>query len=162
MTTSLLADPFAHHAWANERLLDACVDLTPVQLATPVPGTYGTIGDTFRHLVSSDAWYLSLCGGHELDADPREATELNDLRPAIRSMGATWRDRLANDPDPETPVVETDDGQEFRYPLGILLAQAIHHGTDHRSQICTALTNLGITPPEIDVWAYGESTGRSA
>ena len=44
--------------------------------------------------------------------------------------------------------------------MGIRLAQAIHHGTDHRSQICTALTMLGIEPPFIDVWAFGAETGR--
>lgn len=31
-------------------------------------------------------------------------------------------------------------------------AQALHHGTDHRSQICTALTTLGVEPLLIDVW----------
>jgi uncharacterized damage-inducible protein DinB len=36
----------------------------------------------------------------------------------------------------------------------------VHHGTDHRSQICTALTTLGIEPPSIDVWDYGEQDGR--
>jgi len=41
------------------------------------------------------------------------------------------------------------------------LAQAIHHGTDHRSQTCTALTTLGIEPPEIDVWAFGREDGRA-
>ena len=43
---------------------------------------------------------------------------------------------------------------------GIRLTQAIHHGTDHRSQICTGLSALGIEPPEIDVWAFGEHQGR--
>ena len=32
--------------------------------------------------------------------------------------------------------------------------------TDHRSQICTALTTLGPEPPLIDVWAFGLQTGR--
>ena len=44
--------------------------------------------------------------------------------------------------------------------MGLRLAQVIQHGTDHRSQVCTALTNLGVTPPEIDVWSFGEATGR--
>lgn len=26
---------------------------------------------------------------------------------------------------------------------------------------CTALTSLGIEPPEIDFWAVGEATGRT-
>ena len=37
----------------------------------------------------------------------------------------------------------------------------IQHGTDHRSQVCTALTSLGVEPPEIDLWDYGEATGRT-
>ena len=36
----------------------------------------------------------------------------------------------------------------------------IHHGSDHRSQVCTALTSLGLTPPPIDVWDLAESQGR--
>ena len=43
--------------------------------------------------------------------------------------------------------------------IGIRLAQVLHHGSDHRSQICTALTILGYPPPEFDVWAYGETVG---
>jgi hypothetical protein len=31
---------------------------------------------------------------------------------------------------------------------------------DHRSQICTALTTLGVEPPAIDVWDFGIETGR--
>ncbi len=162
MTTTLLDDPFGHHAWANERLLEACVDLTPEQLSTSVPGTYGTILDTFRHLVSADAWYLSLIGSHGLDEDPEKVTDLAALSPAIATVGSGWRTLLAGGVDPDQDVVDVDDGQEFRYPVSILLAQMLHHGTDHRSQICTALTNLGITPPGIDVWAYAEATGRSS
>ena len=44
--------------------------------------------------------------------------------------------------------------------MGIRLAQAIHHGTDHRSQICTALTSLGIEPPSIDAWDFAQQDGR--
>jgi uncharacterized damage-inducible protein DinB len=58
-------------------------------------------------------------------------------------------------------VRRRDDGSETHAPLGVRLAQAIHHGTDHRSQICTALTTLGIEPPWIDVWDYAEAVGRS-
>ena len=68
---------------------------------------------------------------------------------------------LAADLDGERDVVEHGDGWVFHAPLGFRLAQAVHHGTDHRSQICTALTSLGVEPPEIDVWAYGEATGRT-
>jgi uncharacterized damage-inducible protein DinB len=53
-----------------------------------------------------------------------------------------------------------DDGSLSHAPLGVRLAQVVHHGTDHRSQICTALTSIGVEPPLIDVWDYAEKDGR--
>ena len=44
--------------------------------------------------------------------------------------------------------------------MGIRLAQALHHGADHRSQVCTALTVLGFEPPEIDVADFAWQAGR--
>ena len=59
MTATLLDDALAHHVWATQRLIDACTPLTPDQLTSPAPGTYGSILDTFRHLVGTDCWYLT-------------------------------------------------------------------------------------------------------
>jgi uncharacterized damage-inducible protein DinB len=53
-----------------------------------------------------------------------------------------------------------EEGYERDASIGIRLAQALNHGTDHRSQICTALTTLGVEPPGIDVWEFGMQTGR--
>ena len=36
------------------------------------------------------------------------------------------------------------------------LMQAIHHATDHRSHIATVLSQIGIRPPDLSVWAYDE------
>jgi uncharacterized damage-inducible protein DinB len=158
---ALLQEAFAHHVWASVRLLDACVGLTDQQLATNVPGTYGSILDTARHLVGSDAWYVFRITGdesHRLDEDHMSIAELRD---AAERLGDAWAGILATDPDPDALlVVHNEDGSETHIPTAIRLAQALHHGTDHRSQICTALTTLGIDPPGIDVWAYGEELGR--
>jgi uncharacterized damage-inducible protein DinB/pimeloyl-ACP methyl ester carboxylesterase len=160
-TSSLLSDAIAHHIWATERLIDECAALTSEQLKTPAPGMYGSIIDTFRHLVSSDCWYLSFfCDGRTSINEDAEVS-LAELRSVITSNGRAWTDLLAAEIDPGADVVEHGDGWEFHVPMGIRLAQVIHHGTDHRSQICTTLTNLGLTPPEIDAWAFAEATGRA-
>jgi uncharacterized damage-inducible protein DinB len=161
MTASLLDDVFAHHVWATERLIDECAALTPEQLAAPAPGTYGSIIDTFRHLVSSDGWYLSFLREQPAPIDEEADVTLSELRSAITANGAAWKELLAAGPDGEADIVEHGDGWSFHSPLGFRLAQVVHHGTDHRSQICTALTSLGLTPPEIDLWAFGEATGRT-
>jgi uncharacterized damage-inducible protein DinB len=161
MTSSLLHDAMAHHIWATERLIDACDALTPEQLRAPVPGTYGAIIDTFRHLVSTDGWYITFFRDWTNLIDEDADATLADLRSAITANGKVWIDLLAGDLDGEQDVVEHGDGWDFHSPLGFRLAQTIQHGTDHRSQICTALTSLGIEPPNIDLWAYGEATGRT-
>jgi uncharacterized damage-inducible protein DinB len=162
LSTSLLDDAFAHHVWATVRLIDACLPLTPAQLATSVPGTYGSIIQTLRHLVDGDGFYLyGLTGdrGHAIDT---EQMDLRELQSAIKTTGTAWSQLLAQTPDPDAITLEfDDDGFERRATTGIRFAQALHHGTDHRSQICTALTNLGLEPPIIDVWEFGKQTGRS-
>jgi uncharacterized damage-inducible protein DinB len=87
---------------------------------------------------------------------------LAELRAAMEINGSNWTELIGGDLDPERLVVtRRDDGSETHAPMGIRLAQALHHGTDHRSQICTALTTLGIEPPGIDVWDYGFDKGRT-
>jgi uncharacterized damage-inducible protein DinB len=87
--------------------------------------------------------------------------DLPALEAEMEGHGDAWSSLLAQGPDPDQ-VLERhrDDGSETHAPMGIRLAQALHHGTDHRSQICTALTTLGVEPPSIDVWDFGEQDGR--
>jgi uncharacterized damage-inducible protein DinB len=161
MNRSVLDDAFGHHVWATLRLVDVCLELSPEQLETAVPGIYGSILDTVRHLVGADSSYLfSMTGGRTTLID-EDHMDLPELRAAMEGHTAAWSSLLAQDPDPDAIVVRRrDDGSETHAPIGIRLAQALHHGTDHRSQICTALTALGVEPPAIDVWDFGGMDGR--
>jgi uncharacterized damage-inducible protein DinB len=86
---------------------------------------------------------------------------LAELRAEMEADQRTWIELLAQDLDADAVVKDVDEeGYERDATIGIRLSQAIHHGTDHRSQICTALTTLGVEPPLIDVWAFGLQTGR--
>ena len=163
MSRSLLGDAFAHHVWATLRLIDACTPLSPGQLATGVPGTYGSIIETMRHLVGADSSYLfALTGGRTPTID-EDQMDLGELRAVMEGNGVAWSSLLAQELDPDVVVVRhRDDGSESHAPTGIRLAQALHHGTDHRSQVCTALTALGVEPPEIDAWDFAWQDGRLA
>jgi uncharacterized damage-inducible protein DinB len=37
----------------------------------------------------------------------------------------------------------------------VVLLQVINHATEHREQIKSMLSALGLTPPEIDGWDFG-------
>lgn len=68
---------------------------------------------------------------------------------------------LAGELNPAADVVEQGDGWQFHAPIGIRLAQVVHHGTDHRNHVCTVLTTIGVTPPEIDLWDYGRAAAHT-
>jgi len=161
MSRPSLDDAFGHHVWATLRVFDACMELDEEQLGTTVPGTYGSIRDTLRHLVGADASYLFVTSGGRTSRIDEERMNIAELRAEMSSHADAWTSVLASDLDPEAVLVRhRDDGSAMEAPVGIRLAQALHHGTDHRSQICTALTTLGVEPPSIDVWDFGAKDGR--
>ena len=157
MGRSPIDEAFAHHVWATLRLIDGCLELAPEQLEAAVPGTYGSILATMRHLVGYYLAHLTGDPAREIDSD---GLGLEELRAEMQADERTWIELLVQDLDPDGLVKDVDEeGYERDATIGIRLAQAIHHGTDHRSQICTALTSLGVEPPFIDVWDYGEQVG---
>ena len=93
MTRPILDDAFGHHVWATIQLIDACLALSDEQLSTTVPGTYGSILDTMRHLVGGDAGYLFVLSKGQV-AEMSEADEgkltLSDLRAVMERNGPIW------------------------------------------------------------------------
>ncbi len=161
MSAPLLADAFAHHVWATIRVLDACAALDDGQLATTVPGTYGPIIEILRHIVDGDVFYLDVLRGGEPEPFDKATSDIATLRAVMAAHAAAWQRQVVGDPDPTAVVVEYEDsGYETHAPLGIRLAQALYHGADHRSQVCTALTSLGVEPPAIEVWDFAAKDGR--
>lgn len=153
---------FEHHVWANSALLDVCDSLSEEQLSESVPAIYGNILDTMRHLIGADQSYLNVLTGGAVT--PRRfdqsALDLADLRRLAAEHAGAWSALVATAPNTDTDLASSaSEGGTVHATIGVRLAQAIHHGTDHRSQICTALTLLGVEPPDIDVWAFGEVAG---
>ena len=152
---STLAELFRHNRWANDQLLEACRDLTDAQRGTAVKGTYGELGYTLIHIVRAESWYLNLLTGWE----PPVRWEIPGPWPGIDVLLERSRftgDQLvevADGLDPQA-IIEID---ENRIPTSVVLVQVINHATEHRSQAATILTQLGIQPPPVDGWSFGDS-----
>jgi uncharacterized damage-inducible protein DinB len=164
MAKSLVEDAFAHHAWATKRLAVACQQLTPKQLTTEVNGTYGSILETLRHIVDNDWFYLGVLTGCAPVLTSKPSTmDAAALSAAMDTLAGDWGKVLAGDLDPDTIVheVDPDDGFQRDTTIGVHLAQALHHGNEHRAQICTAFSILGVEPPGLSVFQFALEAGRS-
>lgn len=156
----IVADAVRHNTWATRTLIGFCRErsLTADQLARPAPGAFGSILATLNHLVRSDASYLRCL----LDRTPAWPFEDEAGLDALASFAAgvepLWEELLAGPIDAER-VLTVDDGANEVH-AGVFIAQALHHGTLHREQVCAALTTLGIEPPDLQAWEYAWDTGR--
>jgi uncharacterized damage-inducible protein DinB len=151
---------FRHHRWATLKLIDHCANLRPEQLAETVPGTYGSIMDTLVHLVGADQRYLSRMDG--LPAQPRihetETATLADLRAAIEAQAARWEAVMDRAPELDVTIPGNEEWPTVHHAENLLFLQAIHHGNDHRTHVCTVLGAHGLEVPDLDGWAYWPDT----
>jgi len=150
---------YRHHRWSNLVMIEFLAGLTEAQLSLEVPGTYGSSIDTLRHLISSDADYVRIIP--DTPEVPQYAPdgpfggwdELRTVAEAADTALIAYVDGLIDD----MFFIDVDDGEEFTLAKSMLLAQIIHHATEHRSQIRTTLSTYGITPPQISLWAWRKS-----
>lgn len=160
MTTAseVLRDGFARHIWATVVLIDHLEELGRTDLDASIPGTYGTISLTLGHLVDADDRYLQRLDGGQIPPYVDHGTQpLALLRERVQQHEARWTtmlDRL-DAGDLVAPVGgQAHDYPEFAHGESLLLLQALHHGDDHRAQVCSTLGALGLDVPELDVWSF--------
>ena len=157
MAEGFLEKLFEHNNWANRQIIQACSAMSDELLdAEPLSATKGSIRITLLHLVAAQQGYLSLLTlpvEERFDVPPAFA----ELREAASISGEALLALARDEPsEPRKAPLRTMDGY-FVEPW-VVMVQIINHATEHREQICSMLTALGVTPPGIDGWAYGEFT----
>jgi uncharacterized damage-inducible protein DinB len=154
MTTSVLLELLRHKTWATLRLVEFCQGLAPEHLDASLPGTYGTIRETFRHLLASDGGYLKSVTGEDIPPPPAGAG-LGALAERFREHARRWEVLFQDQALPDKEVYNRWGKASAVAPM----AQSIHHADDHRTQILSILGARGVEVPELDVWAYGTEAG---
>jgi len=153
----ILEELFRHNSWATQQLLEHCAALPPETLEKTAPGTYGSIIATLRHLSGAEERYLHRAEGTPRREEVMEKAELglDELRREAVGRAERWQRLLATAPDPDRVIVSKQpDGTEIRIAVKTLLVQAVHHGNDHRTHICTVLGSHGLQVPDLDAWAF--------
>ena len=157
MVENDLARIFEHNNWANSKIIEACSALTDQQIdAPPQSATEGTIRSTLLHLVVAQYNYLRLLTLPIEERQDRVWIEFNEIKESLQNSGEELL-QLARDTS-KLPAarIQTRDG--YYVEPWVIMVQSINHATEHREQIKSMLTALGITPPSIDGWDYGEAT----
>ncbi len=155
MVETSLTEFVRYNNWANRMVLEACQHLSEQQLAAEIPGAYGTISQTLKHLIEAEAFYVSLLKGdapkppYKSDGAPT-VDELRDYRAQIGPILIDLANGFASD----DMVDEVGEGWELHYRAVALFIQVINHGIEHRTNITTVLNQGLQEPPEVDGWAF--------
>jgi len=157
MNENFLEKIFEHNNWANQKIIEACDALADEQLdAEPHSVTKGTIRRTLVHLVSSQESYLgTLTLPVEERLHPR-TVPFAELKESARRSGEGLLALARGNRGPFEERLKTRDGH-YTEPWVVML-QVINHATEHREQIKSMMSALGVTPPDIDGWDYGIAT----
>jgi uncharacterized damage-inducible protein DinB len=157
MNENFLVKLFEHNNWANQQIIQACTDLNDEQLdAEPNSATIGSIRRTLVHLVSAQQGYLSLLT-LPVAARKRVPLPFAELEESTRRSGEGLLALARNESGQQlNSQLQTTDG--YQVDPWVVMVQVINHATEHREQINSMLSALGITPPDLDGWSYGEAT----
>jgi uncharacterized damage-inducible protein DinB len=159
--TSVVTTLFAHSTWANLKLLEFCERLSDAQLDATAIGCYGSIRATLVHILKAEASYVERVNGmrppHLLTRD--QFPGFAALKDVARWAGDELL-RLALSARKESLVREREQGLGCEYPLASLIVQEVTHATEHRTQIATIITQLGMEPPDLSGWQYMVEVGE--
>ena len=145
-----------HNTWATGALVDFCRALDPAKLDANALGTYGTLYGTLQHLVGAEQWYTQLLTGDVVGRRIRRTDpphSLDEIATIAVATGARLLAVAASD-DPARVIVTNEPRQST---VGVVLAQVVHHGNEHRTQATTILGANDIEPPALSAWAYGRA-----
>lgn len=152
MTENFLVKIFEHNIWANQKIIEACNTLTDEQLdAEPHSVTKGDIRETLSHLVTSQRGYLALLT-QPVEERPTTPLEFAELQESARLSGEGLLALAKGEQKPFETRLKTRDG--FYTEPWVVMLQIINHATEHREQIKSMLSALGVTPPDVDGWDY--------
>ena len=150
-----LIELIRYNNWANAQVFAACQKLTAEQLAARTPGAYGSVHRTLGHLIAAEADYIARLTG----SGPQPAFRWED-EPAVDELAAfagqvapALLDAVQRIP-PTHIVHEEEAGNTLDYQACLLFIQVINHGVEHRTNITTILSGLGLPAPEVDGWGY--------
>lgn len=151
---SLLA---RYHHWAYDRLFERVNELDAAAYFEDRKLFFGSIHRSLNHLLLVDRLWLARLKG-EKTGRVNLAEELETDRQRLETAISEQCDALIEFVDALDEARFDADisyvsskGEPFTMPLAPLVAHIVNHGSHHRGQVSTALTQCGVEAPVMDI-----------
>jgi uncharacterized damage-inducible protein DinB len=146
---------FQYNHWANQELMRICINVSNEIVTASIPGSYGSICETFAHILQAEISFLERI--HGTYPAPNFTWEEHPSLSQMLAYETVLHEALQNTLQrvPATQHVhEAGNGWTFDYHARLIFMSVIYHGIAHRTDITTALHTNGVKLPELDVWGY--------
>lgn len=157
---------FDYNVWANNRILNACRQVSPEQYIAPANLSYGGLRGTLLHTLDAERGWRMRCQHNENAPDLVEADfpNLEGLQKFWAEEEAAWQGYLSGLTDENlTSVIRytVDNGEVRQRVIWHCLVHVVNHGTQHRSESAILLTNYGSSPGDLDFTLFLTEKGYS-
>ena len=149
-----------HMAWANQKTIEHLQTLPEDSLKSFATNPEWKVAEILRHIVESANFYaFRITGNFPAKVDESEAQPTRDDLESLREKARAVDQALLECEKLEDVEVEfvRNNGEKVKRWRSTILSQAIHHATEHRAQIASALEAKGFAPvdlDELDLWSY--------
>ena len=147
-----------HMAWANQRVFGAVKNLSDLAFGSYIVNAEWTAGRILHHIVGGADWYV-YCLTQTPCRDikvPESMADLNLLQKHLAEFDA----RIFSQSElPDEYITIKEDDRSWQALRSTILAQAIYHSAEHRTQLIDALESRGYSPiylDDLDLWKFEE------
>jgi uncharacterized damage-inducible protein DinB len=160
---------FAYNAWANQRVLEQAACAGEVDYFKAVPGlSFGSLHATLVHILIGElVWLARWQGGKPPEGlkDARQAVMIAETEiPSFADLRQIWDaelekqrsffEGLQDDAVDRSVSYLTQFGESNVQPLSQLMTHVFNHGTQFRAEAAVRLTQLGLSPGDLDLIVY--------
>ncbi len=153
-----------HMAWANQRVYASLGMLPDESLNSYIVNPEWSAGRIIQHIVSGADWYV-YCLTEAMWSEVPTPSVIADV-PALAKLLAECDAAILSQAElPDEFLTIKEDEKSWQNLRSTLLAQAVHHATEHRAQLIDALEAKGFAPinlDNIDFWAFEKFEKESA
>jgi uncharacterized damage-inducible protein DinB len=140
-----------HMAWADAKLFSVLQELPKPALKSSYASPEWSVAHIAMHILQGAEWYCYILIGSKWTElrEPESAADVAEMSAYLQRMYETLIEQSTL-PD-EMVDFEDEDGVNSK-PRSMVLAQAIYHSIEHRTQIAIALETNGNRAIDLDTY----------